>query len=243
MSPGIDVLRCGFLPFHDYVDFQSDHPLILVEICNYAIFGHFPQKIFKAPLSRVKSKDPRNREIYIERVLKQYEEEGVHTQFAALSELCTEQSLWADVGAAIELLHAELEGKTIRIRQGVDKNLLKFYTSTTPWSPELQQHRNQIEYWYRTLCTKTNVLTSHTIIKRLSIKLGEYSGQYLTAAEAIVQLKKAWKDCKAAKTTVHTMRPGFQESYIKQLAKDRNVSQASMKSMMERGKRLRNRDE
>ena len=143
------------------------------------------------------------------------------------------------MGLAIELLHAELEEKTIRICQGVDKNLLKFYNGTTPWSPELQQHRDRIKYLYRILRMKTNILTSQTIIKRLSIKLGEYSGQYLTAAEAIVQLKKVWKDYKTAKKTAHIMRTGFQESHVKRLAKDRKISQPAMKSMMEQETKIK----
>ena len=36
-------------------------------------------------------------------------------------------------------------------------------------------------------------------IKQLSIKLGEYSGQYLNAAEALSKLKCAWKEYRAAK--------------------------------------------
>lgn len=40
------------------------------------------------------------------------------------------------------------------------------------------------------LCTKTNVLTSMTTIKRLAIKLGEYISHYALANEASSNLKK-----------------------------------------------------
>ena len=43
-SPGLKVLRCGFLPFHDYYGFNSDHHLIWVEICNQTLYGHRLQK-------------------------------------------------------------------------------------------------------------------------------------------------------------------------------------------------------
>ena len=64
-SPGLDVLRCGFLPFHSVYGFPSDHQMIWVEICNQSLFGHRPQRIFRAPISKVESNDPANREKYI----------------------------------------------------------------------------------------------------------------------------------------------------------------------------------
>ena len=33
-SPGLDVLRCGFLSFHSVHRFDSNHQIIWVEICN-----------------------------------------------------------------------------------------------------------------------------------------------------------------------------------------------------------------
>ena len=68
-SPGLDVLRCGFLPFHSVYGFTLDHKMIWAEICNQSIFGHRPQKIFRTSVSKVKSNDPANREKYIEDVL------------------------------------------------------------------------------------------------------------------------------------------------------------------------------
>ena len=47
-SPGLDILRCGFLPFHSVYGFPSDHRLIWVEICNQSLFGHRTQRIFRA---------------------------------------------------------------------------------------------------------------------------------------------------------------------------------------------------
>ena len=54
-SPGLDVLQCGFLPFHDYYGFDSDHRLIWVEIYNQTLYGHRPQHVFRAASTRVKS--------------------------------------------------------------------------------------------------------------------------------------------------------------------------------------------
>ena len=44
-----------------------------------------------------------------------------------------------------------------------------------------------------------NNLTSKNVIKELSIKLGEYSGHYLTSLACLDKLKLAWKDYCAAK--------------------------------------------
>jgi hypothetical protein len=75
ISPGIEILQCGFLPFHDYKGFDSDHRLIWVEIDIASLFGHYPQHMWKVPSTRVRSNDPRCRDRYIEQVLQQYEEE------------------------------------------------------------------------------------------------------------------------------------------------------------------------
>ena len=41
-SPGLKILRCGFLPFHDVYGFQSDHRFIWADICNKDMLAHRP---------------------------------------------------------------------------------------------------------------------------------------------------------------------------------------------------------
>ena len=48
-SPGLAVLRCGFLPFHDVHGFHSDNRLVWADICNKDLLGHRPQHIYRAP--------------------------------------------------------------------------------------------------------------------------------------------------------------------------------------------------
>jgi hypothetical protein len=43
ISPGKEILQCGFLPFHDYKGFDSNHRLIWVELDIPSLFGHYPQ--------------------------------------------------------------------------------------------------------------------------------------------------------------------------------------------------------
>ena len=94
----------------------------------------------------------------------------------------------------------------------------KFYNGTIPWSPELQGYRDTVDYWTQILRTKTNVATSKNIIKRLSLKLGLYAGHYLSAADALVSLKRAWKDYKAAKKIAVTFWKDLLQSIIDRLA-------------------------
>ena len=97
----------------------------------------------------------------------------------------------------------------------------KFYNGTTPWSPQIQTHQDWIDYWHIILRIKTGVLTSKNTIKKLSIKLSEYSGQYLSAAEALKKLKEVWDKYRAAKKITSTLRKIFLEELVARKAVDR----------------------
>lgn len=64
-SPGLDVLWCGFLSIHGVYVFDSDHQLIWVEFFNQSLYSHRLQKIFHAPVSKIKSNDPADCDQYI----------------------------------------------------------------------------------------------------------------------------------------------------------------------------------
>ena len=106
-------------------------------------------------------------------------------------------------------LHASLAIKIEKIQMEVDKSLGQFFTGSIPWLPTLQVHCNRIDYWYRVLRIKTGVLTSKNAIKKLSIKLGEYSGHYLTSLACLDKLKIAWKEYRAAKKEAWSLRETF----------------------------------
>ena len=131
---------------------------------------------------------------HIATVLEKFESEGVFLSFKTLVQYCDYQRNGVDVIEEIEHLHEELAAKMENICSEVDSNLSKFFTGTTDWSPQIQVHKDRIDYWHVILRTKTGVLTSKKNIKRFSIKLGEYSGHYLDAEEALQQLKGAWKE-------------------------------------------------
>ena len=80
-SPGLTVLRCGFLPFHDVYGFQSDHRLVWANICNKDLLGHRPQHIYRTPRAKARSNDPEVREKFIQRCIKKYGKEDVINDF------------------------------------------------------------------------------------------------------------------------------------------------------------------
>ena len=152
--------------------------------------------------------------------------------FDTLKQYCESQRQGIDVHDEIAYLHEELSTKMHKIRSKVDSMLSKFFNGSTPWSPQIQTHRDRIDYWHSILRAKTGVLTSKNSIKRLSIKLGEYSGQFLNAAEALAKLKCAWKEYRAAKKIANALRLTYQEDLMSKKAADRKVTTEQLTKMM-----------
>ena len=75
------------------------------------MFGHWPQQIFCAPVSKVKSNNPANCEKYIEDVLEQFEAEDILLSFETLQQYCKSQRQGADVHEEIVYIHEELSTK------------------------------------------------------------------------------------------------------------------------------------
>ena len=116
----------------------------------------------------------------------------------------------------------------------VDESLGQFFTESIPWSPTLQVNFDRKDYWYQVFCIKTGVLTNKNAIKKLSIKLGEYSGHYLTALACLDKLKIAWKKYQAAKKEAWSLRETFLQDKIARKAHDRKVTTESMVTMLKR---------
>ena len=119
----------------------------------------------------------------------------------------------------------------------VDKSVGQFFTGAIHWSPTIHVHRDRTDYWHRVLCINTRVLTSKNAIKKLSIKLGEYSGHYLIALACLNKLKKAWKEYRAVKKEDWSLRQTFLEDKIARKAHDKNVTTENMVLMLEREQR------
>ena len=96
----------------------------------------------------------------------------------------------------------------------VDKFIGKFFTGAIPWLPTIQVHCNRIDYWHQVLRIKIGVLTSKNAIKKLSIKLGEYSGYYLAVLACLDKLKIAWKEYRATKKVAWSLHENFLEDKI-----------------------------
>ena len=152
--------------------------------------------------------------------------------FGTLPQYCESQHQGVDVHEEILYLHEELSTKMHQISSEVNSKLSKFYNSSTPWSPQIQTHRDRIDYCHAILRTKTGVLTSKNTIKRLSIKFGEYSGHYLNAAESLKILKGAWKQYRATKKIALALRLTFQEEIIARKAIDSKITTEQLTKMM-----------
>ena len=180
----------SFFP-HDVYGFQSDHQLVWADICNEYLLGHRPQHIYHALLSKTRSNDPDTCEKYIQRCLEKYGCEDVINDFQTLTSFCQRQQEGEDLRNEIIHLHSSLATKIERIQLEVDKSLGRFFIGLVPWSSTLQVHCDCIDYWYHVLHIKIGALISKNIIKKLSIKLSEYSGHYLTSLLCLDKLKIA----------------------------------------------------
>ena len=146
-SPGLKVLRCGFLPFHDVFGFQSDHRLIWADICNEDLLSHRPQHVYRAPRSKARSNDPCLREKFIQRCLEKYGAEDVINDFQTLSSFCqAARDSDEDMRDHISFLHDSLSTKIEKIQMEVEKSIGQFFTRSVPWSPTIQVHRDRIDY-------------------------------------------------------------------------------------------------
>jgi len=68
-SPRLTVLKFEFLQFHEVYGFNSDHWLICAKICYTNFYGHHPQRVSRAPVSKVKSNDPDIRGKWIQKCI------------------------------------------------------------------------------------------------------------------------------------------------------------------------------
>ena len=98
-----------------------------------------------------------------------------------------------DLLTEIKNLCEEISSKSYKTRKEVNRKLSRFFNRAHPWSPRFQQTGNRVELWMRIRYSKNKVSTSLTIIKTLSIKLGDYSGPYTTKTQVIKKLKDAKK--------------------------------------------------
>ena len=110
----------------------------------------------------------------------------------------------------------------------------KFFTGSIPWSPTIQVHRDRIDYWHRILWIKTGVLTSKNAIKKLSIKLGEYSGSYLTTIACVDKLKIAWNEYQFSKKEAAALRSTFLEEQIARKAYNKRILSKDMIEMLQK---------
>ena len=144
-SIGVKAVSCGFLPFHDEKGFYSDHRLVWVDFCNESLLGHRPQRIFRAPRSKVKSNNPISREKYNDRTKKMYIKEEIIEEYKTFQEFCKAQREGIDLMTKIESTYENISYRSFKIRKKVDKKLSKYFNGAHPYSPKLQQARDRVK--------------------------------------------------------------------------------------------------
>ena len=82
------------------------------------------------------------------------------------------------------------------------------------------------------------MLTSKNAIKRLSIKLGEYSGNYITTVACINKLKIAWNEYNVTKKEAAALRQAFIEDLIARKAHQKGMLSKAMIKMLRKEQRL-----
>jgi len=92
----------GFLPYNSYQGFDSDHRMVWVEIDNASILGHYPQCLSMPPVEKLRSNDPRFRDLYNEQVLEVFEGEEILIQVEALIDLIVWHRVGEDVAALVK---------------------------------------------------------------------------------------------------------------------------------------------
>ena len=222
------VLYCGFLPFHDTHGLHSDLPLVWADVCNEDLLGHRPQHIYQVLWAKARSNDPDVREKFIQRYINRYGKEDIINDFQTLTYFYQKQREEEEERDEIIYLHSSLASRIKKIQLEVDDSLGQFFTGSVTWSPTIQVHCDRIDYWYRILCIKSGVLTSKNAIKKLSIKLGEYSGNYLTALAYLEKLKIACKEYRGAKKEAVSLREAFLEDKIARNAHNRKLTSGDM---------------
>ena len=89
----------------------------------------------------------------------------------------------------------------------------------------------------RDIAIKNNVATSLKIIKRLSIKLREYSGHHISKNQVVENLKKAKKARNKIEKEAYKLRLKFKTYLKERKAKDCRVSVDILKKQQARGKK------
>ena len=200
----------------------------------------------------MKSNNPISREKYIGRTKKLYREEEIIEEYKTYQELCKGQREGMDLMSEIESTYENIAHRTFKIRKKVDKKLSKYFNGAHPFSPKLQRARDRVELWTRHKYRKNNVMTSLKSIKRLSIRLKDYSGYYSSKQQIVNNLKKAKKSRNKIEKEAYKLRLQFRKDLKEEIASKRRVSvdilekqearEKKAKEVGDMSKRIRERD-
>ena len=241
ISPTIEVSRTGYCPFDGIHGMDSDHRLLWVELDNTSILGKYLPPTHPVLSSRVKSSDPRSRNLYISRVTRHYRKANVPIQCRDIQVLVNQVTRGQTHLMPILLqAYNKLHKTTTDIRNDVEAKLRTLNNGQVPWLPRLQRYRNIINYWTRIVKLRKSVNTSRSQLKRLAQQLGIYKGFHVTLEYAELKLSESRDAYYEMKPRAEQWRIEHNQSLVDALVtegKASNKSAAQIRARMKREKK------
>ena len=241
ISPTIEVSRTGYCPFDGIHGMDSDHRLLWVELDNTSILGKYLPPTHPVLSSRVKSSDPRSRNLYISRVTRHYRKANVPIQCRDIQVLVNQVTRGQTHLMPILLqAYNKLHKTTTDIRNDVEAKLRTLNNGQVPWSPRLQRYRNIINYWTCIVKLRKSVNTSRSQLKRLAQRLGIYKGFHVTLEYAELKLSESRDSYYKMKPRAEQWRIEHNQSLVDALVtegKASNKSAAQIRARMKREKK------
>ena len=170
-TPGIQGELAGYLPFGEGI--PSDHRCLWVDIPTEALLGaHLPAETPRVR-RKLNTSDPALVDRYNTLLLRKL----TNTKcFRALKRLAAVPSAQWNETHTVEF--GRIHGLQQSIRLNIERQLRKTKVGNIPWSPKLQEFRDNIELWTCILRKRQGRKMSNRKIRRLIDKLQPPSNPY-----------------------------------------------------------------
>jgi hypothetical protein len=229
-SLSINPLSSGYLPFGDAA--PSDHRALWIDITYVEAYGYNVQRLNPPKPRKLTMKNPKMIDSFNSQFRDQLTRNGL---IEALSSLIHQASVsgWTPV---LEQEFNRIHGEQEAIRLNIENSLRKLRMGNIPWSPSLQQARDNIYLWSLLLKKSKGVQVSNRLIRRTIKKVSPTSEAnlfHLSENEIIESLKDAYKDYKAASNEAQPRRERFLESLARTRATRLNLRyEAELKRLL-----------
>ena len=200
---GIQPTQAGYLP---YGNIDSDHRALWMDVAYETVYGFKIPPMTANRIRRLNTKNPKMVEKYNHEVKTRLQSARIIDKLNQI-DMMANQFGWSEaLENSFNLLHKQQQ----EIRLHVEKRIRKLRMGAIPWSPSLQQFRDNIELWNSILKRKRGLIISNTMIRRLIKKVQPSVNPYhLTEEHIVEELKAAHAVYKEAKKNAQVWRDGF----------------------------------